>query len=152
MKYTFFTLIFLFFVSCSKDDNNSQKDFRAENEQEILDYISDNNLNAEKSNSGLYYVIDELGTGTQPTAISNVTVAYKGYLTNGNVFDQSNESGVSFNLNQVIAGWTEGIAYFKEGGSGILLIPAHLGYGGNSVGSIPSGSVLIFDIELISVN
>jgi FKBP-type peptidyl-prolyl cis-trans isomerase FkpA len=152
MKHTFFTLIFLLFISCSKDDNSSQKDYRAENEQEILDYISVNNLNAEKSNSGLYYVIDELGTGAQPTATSNVTVAYKGSLTNGNVFDQSDEAGISFNLQGVIPGWTEGITYFKEGGSGMLLIPAHLGYGGNSVGSIPPGSVLVFDIELISVN
>ena len=152
MKYTFITLIFLLFISCSNDNDNSQKDYREQNEQEILDYLSVNNLNAEKSNSGLYYVIHELGTGAQPTATSNVTVAYKGSLINGNVFDESDEAGISFNLQSVIPGWTEGITYFKEDGNGILLIPAHLGYGGNSVGTIPSGSVLIFDIELISVN
>ena len=152
MKYTFFTFALLVFISCSDDNNKTQKDFRAENKQEILDYISENNLNAQESDSGLYYVIDELGTGAQPTISSNVTVAYKGYLTNGNVFDESDANGISFNLQQVIAGWTEGITYFKEGGSGMLLIPAHLAYGNNSLGMITPGSVLVFDIALISVN
>lgn len=152
MKYGFITLAVFLFISCSDDNNTSAKDYRVENEQEIIDYISANNLTAEKSNSGLYYIIDEPGTGEQPTTISNVTVKYKGYLTNGNVFDQSNASGYSTNLQQVIPGWTEGITYFKEGGSGILLVPAHLGYKNRSIGIISPGSVLIFDIELISVN
>lgn len=155
MKYTFFSLALLLFISCSNDDSieiTPPRDYTAENEQEILDYINDNNLNAQKSDSGLYYVINELGTGEQPTTTSNVTVAYKGYLTNGNVFDESDELGVSFNLQDVIAGWTEGITYFKEGGSGTLLIPAHLAYGDNSIGIITPGSVLIFDVALLSVN
>ena len=67
----------------------------------------------------MYYVINETGTGTQPTSSSDVTVAYKGYFTNGTVFDQSPESGISFGLNQVIKGWTEGIPYFKTGGKGM---------------------------------
>ena len=83
--------------------------------------IAKNNLTAQKSESGLYYIIKEPGTGTQPTATSNVTVAYKGYYTNGTIFDQSSDAGISFGLNQVIKGWTEGIPYFKTGGSGILL-------------------------------
>ncbi|WP_431245197.1 FKBP-type peptidyl-prolyl cis-trans isomerase [Flavobacterium sp. P21] len=94
----------------------------------------------------------EPGTGKQPTATSSVTVAYKGYLTSGKVFDQSTSSGATFPLNRVIAGWTEGIPLFKEGGSGMLLIPAHLAYEDKSVGTIPAGSVLIFDVKLISVN
>ena len=124
----------------------------AKNEQEIKDYIAKNNLVAQRSNSGLYYIITNPGTGTQPIATSNVTVAYKGYFTNGKEFDKSSDSGISFGLNQVIKGWTEGIPYFKTGGSGILLIPAHLGYGSKSNGPIPGGSVLIFDVKLISVN
>ncbi len=117
-----------------------------------MDYVAKNKLTATKTDSGLYYVINEAGDGEQPTATSNVTVAYKGYFTNGNVFDQSNASGISFGLNQVIKGWTEGIPYFKEGGSGILLVPSHLGYGSNDYSSIPGGSVLIFEVKLISVN
>lgn len=144
-------LILTLFISCTKD-NNSIVDYTAKNEQEIKDYIAKNNLTAQRSVTGLYYIIDEPGTGTQPTATSNVTVAYKGYFTNGTVFDQSNAAGIKIGLNQVIKGWTEGIPYFKTGGNGMLLIPAHLGYGSSANGPIPGGSVLLFDVKLISVN
>nr|WP_232735295.1 FKBP-type peptidyl-prolyl cis-trans isomerase [Flavobacterium sp. 5] len=117
-----------------------------------MKYIADNQLNAVKTESGLYYVIDEAGTGKQPTATSNVTVAYKGYYTDKTVFDQGSSTGISFNLQGVIKGWMEGIPYFKEGGSGKLLIPASLGYGSYDYRGIPGGSVLIFDVKLISVN
>lgn len=143
-------LVLTLFISCTKD--NTPVDYTAKNEQEIKDYIAKNNLTAQRSATGLYYIIKEPGTGTQPTATSNVTVAYKGYFTNGSVFDQSSAAGVSFGLNQVIKGWTEGIPYFKTGGNGVLLIPAHLGYGSSANGPIPGGSVLIFDVKLISVN
>ncbi|WP_317129382.1 FKBP-type peptidyl-prolyl cis-trans isomerase [Flavivirga rizhaonensis] len=107
---------------------------------------------AEKSDTGLYYVIEEEGTGTQPASTSTVTVAYKGYYTNGTVFEESSPQGIKINLQNVIPGWTEGITYFKEGGSGKLLIPAHLGYGNSDYKGIPGGSVIVFDINLISVN
>ena len=152
MKQLLSTLLVLtLFISCSKDIE-TVTDYTAKNEQEIKDYLAKNNLTAQRSTSGLYYIINEQGTGTQPTAASNVTVAYKGYFTNGNVFDQSKAEGISFGLNQVIKGWTEGIPYFKTGGSGVLLIPSHLGYGSTNNGPIPGGSVLIFDVKLISVN
>lgn len=152
MKQLLSTLLVLtLFISCSKD-TETVTDYTAKNEQEIKDYLAKNNLTAQRSTSGLYYIINEQGTGTQPSAASNVTVAYKGYFTNGNVFDQSKAEGISFGLNQVIKGWTEGIPYFKAGGSGVLLVPAHLGYGSYNYGPIPGGSVLIFDVKLISVN
>ncbi|MDR7210721.1 FKBP-type peptidyl-prolyl cis-trans isomerase [Flavobacterium piscis] len=155
MKHIFCTLIALtLLISCNPDKAEPQiaKDYTAENEKEITDYIAENNLTAQRTDSGLYYVINEPGEGTQPTATSNVTVVYKGYYTNGNIFDQSKAEGISFGLNQVIKGWTEGIPYFKTGGSGILLIPSHLGYGSYDYRGIPGGSVLIFDVKLISVN
>ncbi len=152
MKHIFTALLALtLFISCSKEKTVTT-DYTAKNEQEIKDYIAKNNLTAQRTTDGLYYVINTQGTGTQPTATSNVTVAYKGYFTNGSIFDQSNSAGISFGLNQVIQGWTEGIPYFKAGGSGILLIPSSLGYGPNDYSTIPGGSVLIFDINLISVN
>jgi len=140
----------LFFISYSMDKETI--DYMARNEADITAYIATNNLEAIKTESGLYYIIDEPGTGVQPTASSNVTVVYKGYFLNGSVFDQSSTQGISFSLTGVIQGWTEGIPYFKEGGSGMLLVPAHLGYGNSDYKSIPGGSVLIFDINLISVN
>jgi FKBP-type peptidyl-prolyl cis-trans isomerase FkpA len=161
MKHLLSALVALtLFISCDKnkevtnEETNKEVavDYVAKNDKEITDYIAKNKLNAEKSDSGLYYVITEPGTGTQPTATSNVTVAYKGYFTNGTTFDQSDSAGISFGLNQVIKGWTEGIPHFKTGGSGILLVPSHLGYGNNAMGPIPGGSALIFDVKLISVN
>lgn len=150
MKKILIPLFVLLLVSCSNDD--SQTDFTDSNEQEILEYISAQGLNALKSATGLYYVINNPGTENKPTTSSNVTVAYKGYFTNGSVFDESNSDGISFNLNQVILGWTEGITYFGESGSGVLLIPSRLAYGNSGRGSIPGGAVLIFDITLKSIN
>jgi FKBP-type peptidyl-prolyl cis-trans isomerase FkpA len=154
MKHLLSVLLALtLLISCTKsEESNEPIDYTAKNDKEITDYIAKNNLTAQKSTTGLYYIINEPGTGAQPTANSNVTVAYKGYFTNGIVFDQSNSQGISFGLNQVIKGWTEGIPHFKAGGSGILLIPAHLAYGSYNNGSIPGGSVLLFDVKLISVN
>lgn len=152
MKYLLSALLALtLFISCSKS-KKAEIDYVAKNEKEITDYIAKNNLTAQKSDSGLYYIITEPGTGNHPTATSNVTVAYKGYYTDGSVFDESKPTGISFGLNQVIKGWTEGIPYFKTGGSGILLVPSHLGYGSDDYSGIPGGSVLIFDVKLISVN
>lgn len=151
MKYTLNLFMLVLLMACASDEKQTNTDFTEQNEKEILAYIAANNLDAEMSNSGLYYVVNETGTGAKPTTTDNVTVAYKGYLTNGNVFDQ-NDSGYQTNLQNVIKGWTEGITYFREGGNGILLIPSHLGYGSNGSGPIPGGSVLIFEVTLISVN
>jgi len=151
MKYPLLAFVITLFLSC--DSNDQEKvNYKVQNEQDIAAYINENNLNAQKSESGLYYVINEEGSGERPTSNSNVTVAYKGYYLNGSVFDQSDANGISFGLQQVIKGWTEGITYFKEGGSGLLLVPSHLGYGSNDNRGIPGGSVLIFEIKLISVN
>lgn len=153
MKYILTSFLALtLFISCNSNDEPKKTDYTVENEKEIVDYIAKNNLTAQRTDSGLYYVINEPGDGAQPTASSNVTVAYKGYYSNGSIFDQSKAEGISFGLNQVIKGWTEGIPYFKAGGSGILLVPSHLGYGPFDYNGIPGGSVLIFDVKLISVN
>ena len=154
MKTNFLAILFIFFISCSDDQTSDDQpvDYVSLNDQEIQDYLAENNLQAEKTASGLYYIIENEGTGEQPTSTDDVRVAYKGYFTNGNVFDQSSPDGVPFNLQQVIKGWTEGIPFFKEGGSGLLLVPSHLAYGPNDYQGIPGGSVLIFEIELIEVN
>ena len=150
MKINLLALLFIFFISCSNDDQ--PVDLVSLNNNEIQDYLAENNLQAEKSPSGLYYIIENEGTGERPTTTDQVRVVYKGYFTNGNVFDQSSSEGISINLQRVIRGWTEGITYFKEGGSGMLFIPSHLGYGPEDYMGIPGGSVLIFEINLIEVN
>ena len=153
MKYSLFAVLLFLIISC-KDEKKEVKqiNYTIQNEEDIIKYIADNNLTAQKSDSGLYYVVNNSGSGKQPTASSNVTVAYKGYFLDKTVFDESDAEGISFGLQQVIKGWTEGIAYFKEGGDGILLVPSHLGYGSSSTRGIPGGSVLIFEVKLVSVN
>ena len=130
-------------------------DIKKQNDEDILKYITDNNLEANKTESGLYYAITKTSDKEiKPNTNSNVTVAYKGMLLDGTVFDdQSGNLGVSFSLSNVIPGWTEGIPLFKEGEEGVLLIPSHLGYGNSGIGNtIKGGDVLIFDINLIKVN
>jgi FKBP-type peptidyl-prolyl cis-trans isomerase FkpA len=151
MKYSFLAIIAILFMSCSNDDSKPPVDYSAQNEAEIKAYITNNKLDAKRTDSGLYYVINEEGTGKRPTATSNVTVAYKGYYTDKKVLGQSTDAGITTNLQGLIAGWIEGIPFFKEGGSGILLIPAHLAYGSDESRGVPAGSVLIYEIKLISV-
>ena len=81
------------FISCS---NKTDSNFEPETEADIIQYIEDNNLNAIRSNSGLYYVIQNEGSGARPTSTSNVTVDYKGYFLDGVVFDESDSNGISF--------------------------------------------------------
>ena len=104
--------------------------------------------------SGLQYKITQEGTGKSPTANSIVKVHYTGKLVDGTVFDSSVERGepIEFPLNQVIAGWTEGLQLMKEGSKATLYIPSQLGYGEQGAsGMIPPNSTLIFDVELIQV-
>ena len=128
-------------VPCDPDDQNAL----------ILQYIQDNNLVTQNTESGIYYIIDEPGAQIRPDETSTVSVIYKGMLTDGTVFDDSNGNSISFPLNGVIAGWTEGIQLFREGGKGTLIIPCNLGYGERQTGSIPPSSVLVFEVELIDV-
>lgn len=154
MKHTFlFTALILFFASCNKDKNTTTTTTSQAtlDEQAITKYISDYNLGAQAYGNGLYYVIENAGSGIQPTSSSTVVVKYKGYLTNGTVFDQSPDAGTEIALSNTIPGWQYGIPLFKKGGSGKLLIPSALGYGTTAKTNIPANSVLIFDITLLNV-
>ncbi len=153
MKHLF-VLLFLgmSMISCLDDDapNNNPKDYTKQNEEEILNYLDQHNLEAQQSDSGLYYIVEEEGEGEYPKIDSTIKVKYKGYFTDGSIFDENTE-GITFNLSQVIAGWTEGLTYLKSGGKGKLLIPSHLAYGSYGRPGIPRGAVLISDVELIDI-
>ncbi len=103
--------------------------------------------------SGLQYKIIEEGNGASPAAIDVVTVHYKGSLINGEVFDSSmGGEPISFPLNRVIKGWTEGLQLMKEGGKTIFYIPYELAYGANGAGQvIPPYAALVFEVELLKV-
>ena len=110
--------------------------------------------NATKTASGLAYKVIKEGTGATPTAEDTVEVHYHGTLTDGTVFDSSVERGktISFPLNRVIKGWTEGLQTMKEGGKTKFVIPADLAYGENGAPpKIPGGATLVFEVELFKV-
>lgn len=104
--------------------------------------------------SGLQYEVVTEGTGPKPTASDTVTVNYKGTLIDGTEFDNSYKRGqpISFAVSGVIRGWTEALQLMSEGSKYKLYIPHQLGYGTNDVGSIPAGSTLVFEVELLKVS
>ncbi len=145
-------LFFVFLAFCYVSCNKVGEDYLERDIQKIEQYLIDNNLTANKTESGLHYIINTEGTGIKPVKQSIVEVTYKGYFLDNTVFEET-PSGqtVSFRLDAVIKGWTEGLQYFREGGSGTLLIPSKLAYGNNPPSGIPANEVLIFDIGLVDV-
>lgn len=105
--------------------------------------------------SGLQYQVLIPGEGTQhPDAKDTVKVHYHGTLVDGRVFDSSVERGqpISFALNQVIPGWTEGVQLMVVGEKTRFFVPAYLAYGKRAMGIIEPGSLLIFDVKLLGIN
>ncbi len=105
------------------------------------------------TDSGLQYKVIEEGDGESPSANARVKVHYTGELIDGTVFDSSRERGepVTFGLQQVIPGWTEGLQLMNEGDRYRLYIPPELAYGENGPPSIGPNQALIFDVKLIEV-
>jgi FKBP-type peptidyl-prolyl cis-trans isomerase FklB len=104
--------------------------------------------------SGLQYQVLREGNGKRPTAKDTVKCHYEGFLIDGTVFDSSVQRGepATFGLQQVIAGWTEGLQLMQEGGKYRFFIPYRLAYGEGGAGQlIPPYAALIFDVELIEV-
>jgi len=109
----------------------------------------------ETTASGLQFKRIIQGTGTtHPKASDSVKVHYHGTLIDGTVFDSSVDRNepISFGLNQVISGWTEGLQLMVEGDKTRFFIPSHLAYGNRAAGKIKPGSTLIFDVELLGIN
>ncbi len=109
-----------------------------------------------ETESGLQYrVIEEGDSDLRPTASDEVEVHYRGTLINDEVFDSSYDRGepVTFPLNRVIPGWTEGLQLMTVGSKYQFFIPAELGYGNSppSGSNIPPGAVLIFEVELLDI-
>jgi len=106
------------------------------------------------SSTGLLYKVEKEGTGAAPKESDTVVVNYKGTLIDGQEFDNSYKRGepLSFRLDGVIPGWTEGLKNIKKGGKIKLVIPPELAYGKNGVPGIPANSTLEFDVELLDIN
>ncbi|HMI77075.1 MAG TPA: FKBP-type peptidyl-prolyl cis-trans isomerase [Buchnera sp. (in: enterobacteria)] len=117
----------------------------------LSQFIKQNN--AEKTDTGLVFLINNLGNGKYPIDTDMVSVNYIGHLIDGSEFDNSYIKGqpIWLALKDVIPGWKEGIKHIKKGGRIKLLIPPYLAYGKDGVPGIPGNSTLIFDIELLDI-
>jgi FKBP-type peptidyl-prolyl cis-trans isomerase FkpA len=123
----------------------------------VQKYITDNKITATKDPRGFFYAIETAGDATHPVVCDNISFKYVGKLTNGTIFDQS-ATPVSFDLGQLILGWQWGLPYIGSGGKIRLILPPSIGYGnsrdqtdanGNVI--IPKGSILDFEVDLVSV-
>lgn len=147
MKYIVLIPAFFLLFACDKEGRQAEKD-----DQVIVDYLSANNIEATKHSSGLYYAITNEGSGEHPDINSEVEVRYSGYFTDGRVFDETaGTTTATFGLTGLIEGWKIGIPLLKVGGEGTFFVPSALGYGTQGYASIPGNTVLIFDIELVSI-
>ena len=130
------------------------KKIAAESKKKGAEFLVKNKSQAGviETSTGLQYLISSaVESGETPQSNSRVKVHYHGTLIDGSVFDSSVERGqpITFGLNQVIPGWTEGLQLMKKGEKFRFFIPPELGYGNRGAGAIPPGSVLIFDVELL---
>ncbi len=138
--------VILLFSGCNKE---SQKEI---DDELIVNYIANNGIDATKTDSGLYYQILVEGDGDSPDITNDVEVTYTGRLLDGTVFDTNENSDPNvFPFYKLILGWQEGLQLMKEGGEALLIIPSHLGYGSQALSGIPANSVLVFNVELLSV-
>ncbi|MGH1431383.1 MAG: FKBP-type peptidyl-prolyl cis-trans isomerase [Neptuniibacter sp.] len=129
----------------------------SDNLEKGKNYLAENGKKSgvKTTESGLQYEELKAGAGSMPTAQDTVKVHYRGTLIDGTEFDSSysRNEPVSFPLNGVIPGWTEGLQLIKEGGKGRLVIPSDLAYGPGGMGNaIGPNETLIFEVELLEIN
>ncbi|MDR1757788.1 MAG: FKBP-type peptidyl-prolyl cis-trans isomerase [Bacteroidales bacterium] len=146
----------IFMLVQKKFQEHQQKAAGVEKERGIA-FLAENRKKegVKETSSGLQYKVVKMGTGNKPVATDRVKVHYHGTTIDGDVFDSSVERGepITFGLNQVIAGWTEGVQLMPVGSKFIFYIPSDLAYGDRAMGDkIKAGSTLIFEVELFEIN
>lgn len=139
----------LFFISsCAKDGPE-------ETLKKGEEYLAENakREGVVTTESGLQYEVLQEGKegGRRPDATSQVLCRYTGTFIDGKEFDSSGKDAISFPLNGVIKGWTEGLQLMTEGAKYRFVIPYYLAYGPYGYASIPGYSTLIFEVELVQV-
>lgn len=150
-----FPLIVLL-ASCSKDESCSYDECAikapASEITNVQSYLSSNGITAEQHCSGMFYVIDQQGSGTKPDGCSTISLRYEGRLTNGTVFDSSAKTTpTQFSLSGLVTGFRDGMMQLRPGGKMRMFIPPSLGYGSQTYGPIPGNSIIVFSVELLAV-
>jgi FKBP-type peptidyl-prolyl cis-trans isomerase len=113
-------------------------------------YLGNAGITATEDARGFFYNIQAPGDSVKPNACANITINYVGRLTNGNQFDGRN--GITFDLDNLITGWRQGVPLIGKGGKITLYLPPSLGYGNQPRTGIPANSILIFNIDLLDFN
>jgi FKBP-type peptidyl-prolyl cis-trans isomerase FklB len=154
LTYYFFCIVFntCLLSACTNNEQDSNLAYKNEGE----DFLKNNKQAAGVNTlpSGLQYMVLKEGYGPSPGLTETVTVHYHGTLIDGTVFDSSVEKGkpLTFPVNIVIAGWQEALQLMPLGAKWKIFVPSQLAYGEKgSRGKIKPNSVLIFDIELLSI-
>lgn len=155
MKYVVLLVVIALAIFLFTRSSNNKK-LALENIATGNAFLAQNKINEGviETDSGLQYQVMQKGDGnTHPSARSTVKVHYHGTLLDGSVFDSSVERAepISFPLNQVIKGWTQGVQLMVVGDKFKFFIPPELAYGNSSAGKITPGSVLIFEVELLEI-
>lgn len=149
MKYTLILFSFFIFALGCKDTVSYQEQLDIDSKK-IDTYLSEKGITAQKTASGLYYLITLEGAGTKPGPYSTVTVGYKGYFLNGEVFDETSPGAwAQFSASGVVPGFSEALQLLKKGGRGTFMLPSGLAYGTSGSGGIDPDTPIVFDIELI---
>ncbi|MFT3747446.1 MAG: FKBP-type peptidyl-prolyl cis-trans isomerase [Agriterribacter sp.] len=157
------------FYSCLKADGNGcpykETTIKAPDAEalKVKEYLEGKGItNALKDSSGVYYIIEQAGTGTVvPDVCSTISINYAGKLTTDSVFDKTDGTPIALRLGGLIPGWIAGLKHITTGGKIRLYIPPSLAYGsvgatrtdqnGNTVVVIPPNAILIFDVELVAM-
>ena len=152
LSILFFCFVALLLASCKDAPTKSVEASPLSAGQQIEAYLKANSLKGEQTTStGLVYIVEAPGGDEKPVVEDKITIHYKGYLTDGTVFDQTTGSPRTFGLYQLIAAWQEAIPMIGRGGKIKILAPPSTAYGNRPPpgSGITPQSVLVFDIELV---
>ncbi len=136
------------------NSNKETVDQVAADDLMIRNFLSTNNLQAQRDPSGIYYRIVTPGApNTAPAPVDTVRVHYTGSLLSGAIFDTSRpDRPIRFTLERLIVGWQVMLPQMQIGERRVMYLPSDYGYGSRGQGPIPPNAVLIFDVELLGVN
>ena len=121
-------------------------------ENTIIEYMADNNMDAIRSRSGVYIANHEVGAGDSIKWGDPIMVHYRGYFLDGQDFDSSLKRGkpISFRVGSMVAGWNEALPFLKVGSKATFILPSHMGYGKKGfTGYVEPDKIILFDIEVL---
>lgn len=145
IKYIPLLLVFILF-SCKTYNEEQLDDF----DTTIQTYIKEKNVDCVASESGLYYKIEKQGEGLRVQAKDRISFTYKGSFLDGEIFDEQKEP-VTFAVGELIGAWKEIVLKLNEGGEAFLIAPPQLGYGSRDLDDIPPNSILVYTLNVHTV-